>query len=730
MIDFNKFNLMRYPFFWSTRTKDILKEQLKYTHWIFAKQHFDPETKSRVKIYYANLPCSFDIEDSSFYDQKGDKVSIMYVWQVGINGIVYMGRTWNEFKDLINILDEYADQTSSACSTEYRFLIYVHFLDHEFQFIRKRFKWDSVFSRKERSPIYARTGHIEFRDSYILTGKSLAATAKDIRTFKGLHKMIGDLDYSKIRGNRTHLYHKEIKYCMADVQILNVVIMEKMQDEHDNIAHIPLTNTGYVRRYCRNACYSKKKSNKHNSYVYYTGIHKMTLEPREYQLLYATFQGGFTHANPLYYGEHIKGKIDSIDFTSSYPAVLLSNLFPASKGELVHPKDQDEFERYIKDYLCVFAVRFIKIKQKEEAPDSIISFSKCNHKYTVNARLNNGRVYSADDLITYVTNIDFEMLKKFYDWKEFYVSTMYIYRPGLLPKSLIQCVLEFYKAKTTLKGVHGAEIEYLLKKGMLNSVYGMMVTNIVKPVIICDESGEWREPEVKELDVAIHKYNENKKRFLFYPWGIFVTSYARRNLLQGILEFGKNDYIYSDTDSIKCLNIDRHMEYIKRYNADIISRISHVLNTYGIDPKEAAPLNSKGISKPMGVWDIETSGHPYKEFKTLGAKRYMLRQDDDIFITIAGVSKLIGAKYISGQKDPFDFFDDKMKIPGMYSGKLVHTYIDEERSGNVIDYQGNLNFYDEKSAVHLEPASYSMTVLDTYIDFCKAIKNRNEENHG
>lgn len=722
MLNLNEFNYMRYPFFWNEKGISIFKEQIKHIHWIFAKQQYDPETRERKKIYYANIPIAFDIEDTSFYDDQGEKTSIMYVWQVAINGIVYMGRTWEQFKELIQILNDNADNVSRETSCEYRYLIFVHFLDHEFQFIRKRFRWTSVFSRKERSPIYAITGHIEFRDSYILTGKSLAKTAEDIRTYKGMKKMIGDLDYRKMRGCRTHLKRKEIKYCMADVQILNVVIMEKMQDEHNNIAHIPLTNTGYVRRYCRQACYSKKKEHKHYSYIYYKGIHDLTLEPLEYRLLKSAFQGGFTHGNPLYIGDHLTGKIDSIDFTSSYPAVLLSNVFPCSSGERVKCHDQTEFEHYIKEYLCIFTIRFSNIRLKKDAPDSIISYSKCKYDETIKPVVNNGRVSRAEELVTCITSTDFIEYRKFYDWDSFRIGTMYIYKKGLLPKAIIQCVLDFYKAKTQLKGVSGQEVEYLLKKGMLNSMYGMMVTNIIKPEIVCNESGDWCDPLMKDLNEEIEKYNKDKKRFLFYPWGVWVTAYARRNLYSGILEFGKYDYLYSDTDSIKCLNIDDHMDYINNYNKDITNRISAVLKSYDIDPTEASPKTIKGIEKPLGVWDIETADNSYTDFKCMGAKRYMVGDKHKIFITIAGVSKLKGRDFLQKQKDPFDAFKSDMVIPDLYSGKLTHTYIDERKSGKMIDYQGNINYYDELSAVHLEPASYQMTVLDSYKRYCAEYK--------
>lgn len=70
--------------------------------------------KSKDKIYY-NLSMSFDIETSSFYEDKNgviytnddyrklkhtvkaDKKAIMYIWQFAIEDNVIIGRTWNDF---------------------------------------------------------------------------------------------------------------------------------------------------------------------------------------------------------------------------------------------------------------------------------------------------------------------------------------------------------------------------------------------------------------------------------------------------------------------------------------------------------------------------------------------------------------------------------------------------------------------------------------------------------
>src|SRR5699024_6659130 len=135
-----------------------------------------------------------------------------------------------------------------------KLVVYVHNLGFEFQFMRKYFKWENVFTVDEREPIIAQTNNgIEFRDSYILSGYSLDKTAKML-TKHDTKKLTGDLDYSLIRHYGTELTLKEVQYIVNDVQIVLDYINEQ-RELYGNITRIPITNTRRVRDYVRNHCF-------------------------------------------------------------------------------------------------------------------------------------------------------------------------------------------------------------------------------------------------------------------------------------------------------------------------------------------------------------------------------------------------------------------------------------------------------------------------------------------
>lgn len=681
------------------------------------------------KEKYFNVPCAFDIETSSFSRSTGkdekQKTAIMYEWTFGIYGLVIIGRTWDEFIEMIDwIVDEL------KLHEHKRLLVYVHNLGYEFQFIRKHFKWGKVFSIDNRKPIYAVTTEgIEFRCSYLLSGYSLVKLGDELRHYP-VKKLVGALDYEKIRHSKTVLTDNELKYCVNDVKVVMSYIAEQIETI-GTIAILPITKTGYVRNYCRNSCFyepdvPKKKSFKKMRYM--DIIKGLRLSPEEYKQLKRAFQGGFTHANPFYSGK-VVDNVTSFDFTSSYPAVMISEKFPMSSGQVVDIKnDLMELKRIMKLYCCVIDIEYTGIISKLWH-ESYISESRCWLKGH-NIQTNNGRIVSADIIRTTITEQDYMIIEAFYTWKEVKILKVTRYKKDYLPTDFIKAILKLYSDKTTLKGVEGKEIEYLKSKEMLNSCYGMTVTDIVRPEYVYTD--DWQEPVIPDYDEAIGKYNNSKSRFLFYPWGVWVTAYARRNLFTGIMEFS-SDYVYSDTDSIKALNAENHMEYIERYNATITDKLHRAMKYHDLPMDLISPETIKGDKKFLGIWDFD--GH-YRHFKTLGAKRYMVQYSDDnrnpesvrntYSMTVSGLNKKICMPYLLGkygESGIFDSFNDELYIPSEYTGKNTHTYIDDSRDGKVIDYLGVESEYHELSGVHLEKSDYSLKLSKEYLNYLLNIES-------
>lgn len=664
--------------------------------------------KKQAVIKYANIPCGFDIETSSCY-VDGKKAAFMYSWTFGMGDkVVARGRTWKEFVDFCVSI------TCDLDLTEYRRLIvYVHNLAFEFQFMRKYFNWTDVFAADDRKPIYAVTDlGIEFRDSYILSAMSLELTAKNLVSHD-IRKLTGDLDYNLVRHDKTPITDLERAYMDNDVLIILAYISEQIE-QYGNITKIPLTNTGRVRQYMKKKCFqngdkSKKKSTM-TAKRYRALMSELTLTMDDYYLLKRCFCGGFTHASLLHSGYILK-EVSSIDFTSSYPYVMLSEKYPMSKPVKVENISVDDILQDKKHgYIFDCAITGLHSKLTYE---SYLSSFKCRNMK--NEVVNNGRVMQADFLETSLTNIDLQIVAGVYSYESIVITNARQFYMSYLPNSILKGILELYGNKTKLKGVDGKEQEYLVSKQMLNSVYGMSVTDIIRDLI--EYENEW---DVKpgNYEEQLLKHNESKNRFLYYPWGVFVTAYARYNLWTGIIAFG-NDYVYSDTDSIKCLNYEKHADYIQEYNNLCIEKLKAMCDYSKIDFKLCNPVTIEGKHKMLGIWDFEGT---YKQFKTLGAKRYIYTDDKGrLHITIAGLSKRQGAEYISSQENPYKFFNDSMYISGDNTGKNTHTYIDNEMEFDIIDYKGNKSHIETKSGVHLEKCEFTLSLA---MQYKKLLQNR------
>jgi hypothetical protein len=693
----------------------------------------------RRNVYYFNASCSFDIETTSFYVENGttyssdneektrDKEAVMYVWQFGINGRCVIGRTWKQF---IEFIDKLSDKL--GLNERRRIIVYVHNLSYEFQFMRKWFTWDSVFATDSRNPIKAVTSiGVEFRDSYILSGYSLAKLGDELQKYH-VKKLVGALDYSKLRHYKTPLTDTEISYCLGDIRVVMAFIQEKIETDGD-ITKIPLTKTGYVRNFCRNWCYYGNMPRKKNKFYkpYKNLMKSLTITKDEYLQAKRCFQGGFTHGNSQYIGKLLHD-VASFDFTSSYPTVMLCEFFPMSKATKETITSKEQFRKLLKEKCCMFDVEFTNIRPRVffENP---LSRSKCF--VCENPIENNGRIVYADKVATTITNVDFDILEKFYEWDSMKVANFRSYMKSYLPTNFVKSILELYANKTTLKGVQGKEVEYLLSKGMLNACYGMTVTDIVKDEQIYID--EWTITPAN-VDEQIEKYNKGKSRFLFYLWGIFVTAYARKNLFSGIYSCG-TDYVYSDTDSIKVLNYQNHMDYIEKYNNNIVKKLEVAMKFHHLPIESISPKTIKGVKKTIGVWDFEGV---YKSFKTLGAKRYMtLEENNAISFTVSGINKKFGVPYLlketntkyetdkhgnyiieGSEENAFNMFDVGLVVPVGYTGKNTHTYIDDEYEGYLTDYLGNTEKVKELSSVHMCGASYEMSISTQFEKFLKGVR--------
>lgn len=703
----------------------------------------------REVVEYIDVPLCFDCETYSFtiVNEEGEreKRAIMWAWGLAVGDECYMGRTWPEFVDAVHLIAR-----AWETGPRRRAVIWVHNLSYDFSYFRKWLEWDNIFPLSSRTPCYVleKCG-VEFRCSYILTGYSLEKVGEHLMRHD-IKKLSGTIDYTVARHPGTKLTREEVEYLEHDCLVVTAHIQEQIEDE-GGMAHMPLTKTGYVRRDVRNRCFrdpTKKASADYSRIRYMEFMRGLTMDGFIYDSLRRAFQGGFTHASPYHACDTLES-VSSYDFASAYPAVMCSELFPVGPPEIWMSKDEREIEETLRLYCCVFTVRLVNVRPRVNY-DHYLSGSHCDIPEGTKRQLSNGRIVSADELTTTITEVDWKIIKRCYIWDGYEISGLIRWRKGYLPKPIIESVIGYFQEKTKLKGVKGKEAEYMSAKENLNSIYGMMVTDPVRPLIPYDlENNEWGELvdgtikvekalSPKEKEKALDDYNDSKSRFTYYAWGVYITAYCRKNLWRGIFHFAE-DYAYSDTDSLKVLRglSPEHKAYIDEYNALIQDKVKECLAWSGMDPALSVAKAPDGKEKALGVWEYEGT---YTRFKTLGAKRYMVEEQNKktggrfISITVSGVNKREAVPYIFAQTagpmrtgpegggDPFEFFCHGMVIPPGHCGKMIPTYGDMPIKGKIRDRDGVVYEYEELSFCYMEPGGYSMGPAEGYVLYLDMLK--------
>lgn len=650
-------------------------------------------------VNYLDCTTAFDIETTNIIEHttKKDAIKIdsnssyafMYVWQMHFHfnneNITVIGRTWEEFSDFMYELGEMIDDTD-------RMVIWVHILTFEFNYIKSILDFDSegVFCMDLRKVAKAITSNkkFEFRCSAIQTNKSLKLFTENVEHAK----LDGeDFDYYKVRTSETPLTLDEYQYCINDVRGLCEAIEDRMNAFGDDLYTIPMTSTGYVRREAKKAL----KAFTHSS------LFKDEIDGYStYNFLRDIFRGGDCHANRFLAGKILEN-VKSFDRSSSYPDVIINELFPMTKFKAYeYEADEDIIDELLKEHIpFITRVTLTNVKVKENTVSPYIPESKCYFKY--NATIDNGRILEAEMLEIPICDIDWELIKDDYYYETAEFENVMVSKYKKLPKEFTDLVIKYYVGKTTLKNVPGKEEEYGKSKNLLNALFGMCCTSTVFE--------EYRfNPLTLDVELNIEPSTEEdyfksaSKAILFYRIGVYVTAYARKWLKEGIKNVQKQGgtFVYADTDSVKYIG---DVEW-EEFNSYLINR-SIESGAHATDPQ--------GVEHYMGNYEEDGV---YDRFCTLGAKKYCYeytkKGEKKFAITISGVPKEEGAK-IMGSCDNF-----KLGYIFKNTGKLLPVYNDNRDNGNriVTDYLGNTTTVHISSYVALADVDYKLGLSDEYLD--------------
>lgn len=645
------------------------------------RQRGNPGRKNKPILI--DTVCAFDIETSELKDiEQG----FMYIWQFQFSHYTIIGRTWDEFLDMLQTIRDCIKPTE-------RLVCYVHNLSFEFSYLKGvyRFRKDEVTCMDRRQILRCEMyGAIEFRCAYLHSNMSLAQFVKKMQCTT--QKLVGDLDYSVLRFPWTELTDKEMGYCINDVVSLQEAIQREMAIDGDTLDTIPATSTGYVRRKCKSAMRSKK--------AFHSYITDLLPDYETFVALREAFRGGNTHANRYRVGMILEN-VHSVDRSSSYPDVLVNHEFPVSAfchwGECTLERFLINKDTHKRACLVRIAFNDLELRNYYE-PCPYLSKDKC--RFIDGAIFDNGRILKALSLETTITDIDFDIIIKQYSFSGVKIIDSWFARYGKLPAEFTGVINDMYRIKTELKGDAEQAVLYDKTKQMVNALYGMTAQNPIKLMF------EFVDNEFvpKEFDPCAELNKRNKQAFLSYAWGVWCTAWARYELQIMIDIAGdgvktESCFVYADTDSVKYTgNIDKALEQYNR-----VQERKSLANG-------GAAQDRTGKWHYLGVYEREKD---YDRFKTWGAKRYAFEQNGIVYVTTAGVVKNRGTETNIGGKELAKHGGLEAYEPGFTfreSGGVEAIYNDNIDEWRIIDGH-KLHITDN---VVLHDSTYTLGITGEY----------------
>lgn len=527
-------------------------------------------------------------------------------------------------------------------------VIYFHNLSYDYVFLRK-FLFDSFsyparqLNTKPHYPVCLTWDNgLILKDSLILAQRSLDKWAKDYDVAH--QKAVGKWDYGKIRTQHEEFSTDELEYIehdtLAGVECLDAMMMAI----NKTVATAPYTATGIPREGVRKAGKNDRARDIFS---------RQALDYDDYIIAERVYHGGYTHAN-----RHLIGYVCPAvceDFASSYPFCVIAHKFPMEKFFKLGNKKPDYIIENMENYAFMLKLILIRPRLKSDnIPMPVLQFSKCIKQ--INSICDNGRILCAEYVEIYLCELDLDIILQQYDFDGALCTEVRAAAKDYLPKYIRDYVFQLFQDKTQLKG--GDPVLYAISKAKLNSVYGMMVQKCIRDDLMeCFETGDYL-PVPSDPREQYEKYLKNRNSILCYQWGVWVTAYAQHNLFK-LGACVRGDWLYSDTDS--CYADAWDQEKLKSYN----ERCKDLIRASGY-----GPVLHNGREYWLGVAELDGT---YSEYKALGAKRYVCRDNDSgkLKITVAGVPKS-GAACLN---DDINNFKRGLIFSGSVTGKLTHTYL-------------------------------------------------------
>ena len=497
-----------------------------------------------------------------------------------------------------NSIDDFIDW----CKGKENYTLYFHNLRFDAEFILSYLGthgYSFIEDKKDRADftyttLIADTGEIYSLEIYFKVTKNKVNKVKILDSMKvfpnfsvakiaesfGLPISKLKLDYHRFRPVGYELQQYEIDYIRNDVEI----VARALKQMFDNgLTKMTLAS---------------------DALTYYKGTVKNfralfpLLDEESDNIARASYKGGFTYVSDKYKETEL-GEGMTLDVNSLYPSILRYDLLPYSWPVSFEGKYEpdDNYPLYVQTLTCKFELKAGKIPSIQ---------IKGTPYFVANEYLTS----SNDDIVTLtLTSVDLQL---FFDQ---YNVEVLGWGGGLkfkAAKGLFNNYVDFWMNQKVNAAKEGNLGQKQIAKLMLNSLYGKFGLSSIadKKVPVVSETGH----------VDYRMVCGEKRDTVYCPVATFVTSYGRNKTIRtsqairdwGLEHKGFDPYVYSDTDSIKCLLQEADLDELK----EVVQ----------VDKYQ------------LGYWDLEES---YQKILAIRQKCYITLSEGRVHPTVAGLPKYL-----------------------------------------------------------------------------------------
>ena len=608
----------------------------------------------------------------------------VYQWAAKLGGLYVYGRKPSEITDFMQRLAEHYE-----LGPDKKIVLYIHNAQYDLSYIKlfiRQYDPTADFLAVDRHAII-QCDCVGFRIicSYKLTNMSLAALAKNYA--EKYDKAVGEIDYNLIRFQDSELNANDWYYMFSDVAAQDDGIKGYLKMQGYRYAFkAPITSTGFVRANCRKAAKADSSWRREFS--------ESRLKLEQYNLARQCFMGGVCIASFKYSNQTIRSdKLRHVDFCSSYPARQMLDYFPVGApswyGEV---ESEEELDEICDEYCAIFVLTLYNVHIKEGVTAPCIPSSKCIHKEK-ELKLN-GKIVYADTLTIVVCELDYKWIKRQYDYEAMSVDKMMVFSRGDMPEWLKSEIFDYFKYKCTLAD---GDILRVKSKNMLNSIYGMTATAIIREIFKMDDDWilEKREQTEDDAETALNKYYSSFNNFMPYQYAIWTTAHARDALYTMIETVGYDNFLYCDTDSVFYIETPENAVRMEEYRQKCIDKAI----------RGGAFVDDKYLGEP-------TDEPPLRAFRALHSKCYAMEELNkktgryELNVVIAGIPKK-AIKWIKG---------DNFVMPYEMTNAEELGDIDNLEDGFIFKHCGGTRcVYNERPIEHINIDGHDIEIASSAV---------------